>query len=176
MLLVLQRKPQRSRMCHVLNEFSLAIIMELKDTFDPITISCEVYRIKNNGKLQKAHLKQKNTKAILVKKEDIPSILVHTLLKYLNLQVCVPKLHHPWSTRSSLRPSANMKNILRGSYWIQVDRSCMIFICQLWISTGGEEWSYGELYKPRQFQIYMFKQRQCKIYRARNFFSKFNVF
>ena len=34
---------------------------------------------------QKAEPKRKNTKAVWVKKEDLPSVLVHTLLKYLNL-------------------------------------------------------------------------------------------
>ena len=39
-------------------------------------------------KTQKAKLKKKNTKVVWVKKEDLSSVLAHTLLKYLNLQVC----------------------------------------------------------------------------------------
>ena len=42
-------------------------------------------------------------------------MLVHILLKYLNMQVCVPKLHHPWSAKSSPYPSADTKIILRWS-------------------------------------------------------------
>ena len=46
-------------------------------------------------KKQKEESPIKNTKVVWVKKEDLPSVLVNTLLKYLNMQVCVPKLVHP---------------------------------------------------------------------------------
>ena len=59
---------------------------------------CNKLRSLSNQKqwtTQEAKLKKKNTKVVWVKKEDLSSVLVHTLLKYLNLQVCVPTLHHP---------------------------------------------------------------------------------
>ena len=72
-----------------------------------------------NSPNQKQWKKQKEespvrNKLICVKKEDISSVFVHTLLKYLSMQVFVPKLHHPGSTRASPHPSADAKIILRG--------------------------------------------------------------
>ena len=71
-------------MYHILIVYPLVIIVELKDTFDLIALIAKFAKSKAM-ETQKAEPKRKNTKAVWVKKEDLPSVLVHTLLKYLNL-------------------------------------------------------------------------------------------
>ena len=81
MLLVLQRKQNVSHLeriptCHHCG---------IKGHIQPHCNKLRSLPTQKQWKMQKAEMKKKNMKVVWVKKEKLSSVLVHTLLKYLNL-------------------------------------------------------------------------------------------
>ena len=123
-------------MCHVLKEFLHAIIVELKDTFDPIAISCGSSLIECNGKHRS--LSWKRIPKLFGSRKKTYLLYWYTLCWNVWICKCVCQIFFtPDLPDQTPHPSADTKIILRGSCRVQIARSCLkIIVCQLWTKRG----------------------------------------